>query len=425
MKDNGTYCKYFWTHSTLWNGQSVIPCCRYDVYSVNANGNPGLLSEERYPFTSFKDALNSNTWEIFRDNSLNGVKDGGCYRCYEDEENGITSLRQRANTLNWSNDTEVKLTFLEINLGNYCNLACTICGSASSSLWYEDDVAIDKLDTTFKYRRGVHEPDKNVIPDFNISDFEDVRYIKFVGGEPMIHPKFIKLLDLLIDNKFNERIELQIFTNSSWMPKEKVTSRLAKFSNVNISLSIDGIGAVNDYSRYPSKWDVVHNSAKEWLSIANDNSDIHVCWEPTISIYNANHIPEMFGWWIDTCQNVTSLSFEKAMYHKNFDDININLNSVYYPNYLQPGIFTDSINESKKIDRFMEKLIFKYSTNDPDNRLMLRKVQERLEESKNIISRKVEPEQLDMFWSWTKDIESVRKNSLQKELPKLYKSLKS
>ena len=33
-----------------------------------------------------------------------------------------------------------KLTYIEMNLGNYCNLACNICSSSLSTKWEQDDL---------------------------------------------------------------------------------------------------------------------------------------------------------------------------------------------------------------------------------------------------------------------------------------------
>ena len=38
-----------------------------------------------------------------------------------------------------------------------------------------------------------------------------------------------------------------------------------------------------------------------------------VKWEPTLSVYNANHIPEMFQWWLDLCLEIRGDNIQKAL----------------------------------------------------------------------------------------------------------------
>ena len=41
-------------------------------------------------------------------------------------------------------NNDIKLRYLEVAFGNYCNLACRTCNSELSTNWYEDDVHLYK-----------------------------------------------------------------------------------------------------------------------------------------------------------------------------------------------------------------------------------------------------------------------------------------
>ena len=88
-----TYCKYFFNHVALYNGRVANPCCRYGWGVKDASINP--LPKVK----SYKEILHSKEWQNLRDNSMAGIPEPGCYKCYEEEKNGIKSLRNIANEM--------------------------------------------------------------------------------------------------------------------------------------------------------------------------------------------------------------------------------------------------------------------------------------------------------------------------------------
>lgn len=433
MADNSkTHCAYMWGHIALFNGKAATPCCRYDTHIRLKEDADGIEDGDlptidmSKPFAGFTEAIHSKEWETLRANADAGIREPGCWKCYEDEAQGNDSLRQVANRMweDWEEEEIVKpeLRYLEINLGNFCNLACNICSSDNSNLWHKDDAV---LHTIHEYRRGLYEPDHQRGISLNYDDYKDATLIKFVGGEPMIHPKFITLLDFLIEHDLQNTINLQVFTNASWLPKDKVLSRLKQFANVSISLSVDGIKQVNDYSRWPSKWEVVDEAVREWIKTSHENENFFVRWEPTISIYNSNHIPEMVRWWVDTTMAVTGQPFEKAVYDLQADDLNIIFNNVMWPLYLKPNLLPTSDFERIRIDSTMATMYGKHHDKDNEfSTLMLNKLEIKLKDAKRFISSDTDAGAVRTFFNFTADIDKLRDNNFRATLPKLYKSLK-
>ena len=418
MTANKTYCKYFWSHVALFNGKTATPCCRYDH-----NTKEGSLVTRDKPFTNFTETIHSAEWQELRRKAEAGEKEAGCWKCYEEEERGNWSLRNTANSMDFNEPDELKLTYLEINLGNFCNLACNICCSDNSNLWYEDD---KDLKSVHQYRRGSYTPDHQEGISLNIEDYEHVRLIKFVGGEPMIHPKFITLLDFLIDNDLHNKIQIQVFTNASWVPKDKIKDRLKKFNSVTISLSIDGVGQINDYSRWPAKWNIVHESAKMWLTMSKEFSNIIVRWEPTLSIYNANHIPEMFNWWINLSIEVFEKPFHEVVYNKDMDDINIIPNNVMWPTYMTPNLLPEKDLEKKRIERFVEKMYhLHFEPENPKSKHMLKRLDDISKHMFKHINHSVNEEDLKIFINFSYDLDKRRGNNMTTQLPKLWSQIKS
>ena len=416
--DDKTYCKYFWSHVALFNGKTATPCCRYDH-----NTKEGSTVTRDKPFTTFTETIHSPEWEELRRKSVEGVNEAGCWKCYEEEERGNWSLRNTANAMDFNKPLELKLTYLEINLGNFCNLACNICCSDNSNLWYEDD---KDLKSVHQYRRGSYTPDHQEGISLNVEDYEHVRLIKFVGGEPMIHPKFITLLDFLIEHNLQSKIRIQVFTNASWVPKDKIKDRLKQFDEVTISLSIDGVGQVNDYSRWPSKWSIVHESARMWLQMSKENSNITVRWEPTLSIYNANHVPEMVSWWVNLSMEVLEKPFHDAVYNDEMRDINIIVNNVMWPTYMTPNLLPNKDTELKRLNRFVEKMYHLHADENYDrSKHMLKRLDQLIGKVSKEIQPAIDEEQLKTFIHFSYDLDKRRNNDLPKQLPKLWSQIKS
>ena len=242
----------------------------------------------------------------------------------------------------------------------------------------------------------------------------------------MIHPKFITLLDFLIKHNLQSKIQIQVFTNASWVPKDKIKDRLKQFDSVTISLSVDGVGQVNDYSRWPSKWSIVHESARMWLQMSKDFDSISVRWEPTLSIYNANHIPEMISWWIDLSMEVLDKPFHDAVYNKELDDINIIINNVMFPHYMTPNLLPNKDIEIKKIERFIEKIYHLHS--EPElfrSKHMLKRLDETVKQAAGHIKPDVDAEQLKTFIHFSYDLDQRRNNNMTEQLPKLWNKIKS
>lgn len=314
METKNTFCILPFTHVQVKPSGQIKPCCRFEFqdpryrvphedggqYSVfnNYNINDGV---------NLKEALDSDIWQDLRNKMLNNEPVIGCKRCYKEELISGHSMRTYENNLrNNENQTGLdvemagtKLKYIEMTFGNYCNLKCRTCNADLSSTWWEDDNALVETgrypDRSLFIKKG-----KNINVKFNWTkqDFADCEEIKFTGGEPMIHPDFLRLMDMLIDSDVAKNIKLDIFTNCSWIPGEKYLSRLKQFKKINLSLSIDGLEEVNEYIRHPSKWPEVEKAVDAWLQLENENRErIHVVWNPTINIYNIYTLDKMVNWW--------------------------------------------------------------------------------------------------------------------------------
>ena len=98
-----------------------------------------------------------------------------------------------------------QLWFIDLKLGNICNLKCRSCGSIFSSRWYDDDVRLwgkplrPRVQFAGRHEEDVWEQMQEHIPH--------LERIYFAGGEPLIMEEHYQILDLLI-------IKLKIVTKT-------------------------------------------------------------------------------------------------------------------------------------------------------------------------------------------------------------------
>lgn len=357
------------------------------------------------------DALNSAPMERIRQAMLAGDAVPGCDKCYREEHATGVSMRTSSNLI-WDAqrylDGHVELRYLEVAFGNYCNLSCRTCGSGLSTSWHDDDVKLKPHYPEREYAKPVLDVEFN----WQSSDFDLVEEIKFTGGEPMLHPNFIKFLDIIIAGGNETHITLDIFTNTSWTPREKVISRLNKFKRVKIWLSIDGVGKTQDYVRNGSTWDKVKQSADTWCKLESNHPEIYsIILTPTLNMYNVLTFTDVIDWWI-LLRNKYNLPFEKL---QGPGDIVVSI--VHYPTSLN---IKNLPNKKDHISR-LKKYINSYDSSKPEFRLV-DKISNRiimlLDES---IDDNID---LTEFVQFTKDLDKLRNQNFKTTNPELYELVK-
>lgn len=438
-----TFCILPFIHIQVKPNGQIKPCCRFDFVHEDYINRDWILGKDdnyhtfnRYNIsngTALTEAMTSDLWNDIRKKMLNGDRVSGCRKCYAEESVNSSSMRIHENYLRNDNvqdrlvnDTaDLKIKYLEMTFGNYCNLKCRTCAGDLSSTWHEEE----ELIANFYPGRYSSIKILNIPFNWKPEDFMHIEEIKFTGGEPMIHPDFIKLLDMLIDIDMSKKISLDVFTNCSWNPGEKFLNRLDKFRQVNISLSVDGIGNTNDYIRTPSKWETVDKVVDSWLLQESKNADkFRITWNPTINIYNILEIYEMILWW----DNKQNLHFPESNWPhldgKNLNDdqpvsgLKLIFNILQDPKYLSINNLPTSI---KKIVEHKIKLIFEryelLSTNGNSKKEIFIK---KLNAIKGALNASLDDAMLNLFADYTADLDRLRNQSLQHSIPNLYTEIK-
>jgi organic radical activating enzyme len=334
-----TYCSLPWIHLATHPDGGATLCC------VSDHRNAASRAKNYNPLTYLDlnnnkiDAImNSDYYRATRLEMLNNVVPKACERCFREEANGVRSKRVEENDkLGFTEDMARAITqkdgtipvnfkFVELRLGNLCNLKCRTCNPASSTNWIQP---YQKLQRELKF---VTHYDRKINSNWTESDefwsdlFEhskDVELIYVNGGEPTLVEKHWRYLEELIKRGLNKQITLWYNINMTNLP-DKLIELWSKFKKVQITASIDDLGERNDYIRAGSKWsEVITNLDKlqsyPWIETS-------VC--QTISWMNVYYVNE----------------FNKFMRERG---LHVHMNYVYDPVFLSvsvlPSFYKDII----------------------------------------------------------------------------------
>ena len=276
---SNTICAYPWNGMAINPNGRILPCCRYAVPD----------------YTAVDYSRTSTHWVELRNRMLAGEKSQGCEKCYRDEASGINSMRKQSLTFMPKDNIPVQLDKLEIAFNNLCNLACVHCSSPYSSKWYTEDYKKGKIG-----KIGIVE-NSFPITDMDLSQLTEV---KIIGGEPMMQQdKFIELLD-----KVNlSKLTVWIYTNGTHLPNDRLLAQLKVCKEFKLSISLDGIGPVNDWYRWPSNFDQIVENMKVYDKWFKRQKRVHcvinavnvLYLEEYISFMKTNFPKWIFEWdWI-------------------------------------------------------------------------------------------------------------------------------
>jgi len=296
-----TSCCLPWNHLATHPNGNVSLCCQanLDNGSGFAKSQNKLLNLENQKVINI---LNADSFINVRKEMIEGIKPNACMRCFDAESKGEWSKRIFENRrFNWSpvnlkdRIDEGNLEFLELRLGNVCNLACATCNSISSSKWVKDEIRIaNKLpwykEITYiennRYKWFEDEMFYENIAEKNLN----LKTIYINGGEPFLIKAHKKLLEKLIERGESQKISLEYSTNVTTTPVEYI-DLWKKFKSVNIMLSIDDIDERNNWLRWPSQWHDIDQNINWYVNNKLENMDLIIC--QTVSALNIFYIDDL------------------------------------------------------------------------------------------------------------------------------------
>ena len=297
------FCAVTWNELVYSSQMNYSVCCKWQEHSKK-NTASNKSSVEHY---------NSVQMKKLRKKFIQGKQINECKACWEDEDNGRFSMRMRRNQHYYGksdlnvddkevskviNDTGLDGSYntenihgLHISTGNKCQLRCIDCSPAYSRSILKD---YEKLgwDKNFKARR--HVSNNKVSEDEHWQSIKDnsqnLKIIRLTGGEPSINNRFIEYLNWCVDTGIAEKVMIHIPTNAVKI-SDSFLQPLKKFKKVMFSLSVDGVGELDEYLRYPTNWNKKIQNIEKIIDLFPD-SNIHT----VVYSLNVLKLKEIYEW---------------------------------------------------------------------------------------------------------------------------------
>lgn len=279
------------------------PCCLADDEIVDDSGVKYDLAT-----ADLTEIINCTQMKNLRRAFLTGQQPQTCRRCWNEERAGRTSKRMHTldrlkhllHGAEWTEDA-LPLMFLDLKLGNICNLKCRICGSWSSSQFATEeinDTLPEKRKDTFAYkmlRAGAWPRTSSKFWQQLEQVADQIRYIEFTGGEPFLIQEHFDLLCRLVDRDLAHNIEIHYNTNGTVYP-EAASDIWQHFRTVEIAFSIDDVAARFEYQRSNAVWSEVNDNVDRFFELRSRHSNIRLQVCCTVNVFNVMYLADVAAW---------------------------------------------------------------------------------------------------------------------------------
>jgi len=303
---SNTFCVLPFMHAAVSPTGSFRVCC---------NSNPKnnkIWKTENKEYKMFRDDINevwnSETYKTIRKQFIDGERPETCQRCFREEDAGIRSPRIGYNEKWFKDDVQVAeeipldVRYVDIRLGNLCNLKCRMCNPWSSSMWVKDwNKVVDTAelapneplsDEDLAWMEQLGEwPDRKGTGKNFVEIAHTIVEIYLTGGEPTLATSQYALFDYCIENDLASNIKLKYNTNLTNVP-QKMIDYWRHFKGVQLNASIDATGALDRYIRYPSNWSKIEENFDALNALPNVKIQIHC----TVQVLNMLAMPKLFDW---------------------------------------------------------------------------------------------------------------------------------
>ena len=446
-----TLCPIPWMSQSLRANGDIRVCCQ-----ANHGPTGGTLRDASGKVfnartADLKETRNSELSKEIRRTMMEGKWHPECVRCQTETEAGMRS-RQNYEQEIWINTGEysweelllhtqedgtidvdaIDCSFYDIRFGNLCNLRCRMCGPTDSSMWYEDQVKLwgpEYKDShgsvkLIKNAKGKYEPEINVY-DWHESDhyweqmdanISEIRKLYIVGGEPLMIDRHYEFLQKCVDEGHAHKIIVEYNTNLTNVP-QRAWDVWKHFKRINIGASIDGVGEINHYMRYPSHFDKIHENLQKFAT-AEGNYKVWIA--ATINVFNALHFPEFMEWII--------LNKMPKVNDDNWRPI-ITPHPLHGPRFLNTRMFPKFAKDfiHAKYEEYKPRLTNLIDATDwPDHRKVASKkeVIKLLDQYSSYMYAKDFSDAVPEFWKNVRRLDKIRGHSIEDYVPELYELIK-
>jgi MoaA/NifB/PqqE/SkfB family radical SAM enzyme len=290
------------------------PCCLAidEIYFLDEENNKVKYNLRDH---TLEEIYHSDYMKNMRQEFLEGHKPKTCQRCWSEEAAGRVSkrinsrirLKEYYKDVDWYNTNPDQLWFIDLKLGNICNLKCRICGSWSSSKWAKEEVDYEfkryelagikgydkKQHLAYKFLQdGAWPRESEVFWDNLRTLLPNIKYLEFTGGEPFLIEQHFELLRFAVENGYSQNIEIHYNTNGTVFPE--AADLWNNFKHVEIAFSIDNTENRFEYERYGADWQEVQDNILKFTSMRSKKLSTQLC--STVNVQNVYYLPELCDW---------------------------------------------------------------------------------------------------------------------------------
>lgn len=307
---------------------------------------------------------------------LDGQLNSNCQRCYDSEQQTSSSERTMALVNESAEQFNKFLTTAEVNdsvfgikFSNLCNLACRSCSPTFSSKYSQ----VHQLRIP---QELVHDiGDNSAVWDditssiTKILEKQSTITLSLFGGESLIQPGALRLIDWLNEQLYSSRVILNITTNFTNLQTQLV-KKFDQFKQIHLFASIDSIEQNYNYVRWPGQWSQIKSNLEQILPQVQAGQ-IALTVQPLWNLNNIFYIVDYLDWWHNwfDSNNLTQTSIKNVTMFRPFHMTIQNLPAEYrnqLKNLLQQAknhaIFNNQRHDS--LSHFLDGMIDFLSGND-------------------------------------------------------------
>ncbi|MCZ0933175.1 MAG: twitch domain-containing radical SAM protein [Oligoflexia bacterium] len=402
-------CVIPFVHLTSKPNGAVRLCCFSTKYIKDQSGNQLFFGRD-----SLEQIWNSHDMRGVRMKMLNNEKLTECRYCWDEEANGKTSKRMRENKrflksyerhLESAQNNKGYISeypsYLDLRLGNKCNLKCRTCNPLFSSAWLKEIERNKANMTKNSFIQNLYQSDFNRSRDrtdwYETETFfntvkkisKDLRLVYISGGEPLLIKSQHLFIDHFLKTGAYKKIVINMNTNLTYLDKS-LLEKLARFKRANFSVSIDAYGAKNNWIRSPSRFAKIEKNMER---VINLSGNVNVSINCTVSVYNILYLSELIDW----SRNIAK------RWNKNIPIVHFDL--LHHPFFQQISILPFSLKE-KAMDRLnqIKERVQLFPTEIKDMNSLIKILQSSFEENKKIQELRSQlKEHTKIFDRWRKE----------------------
>jgi MoaA/NifB/PqqE/SkfB family radical SAM enzyme len=320
MHNKNIFCNVPWFEVHI-NADGTYQTCGAQPNPVRVPYPLGWTKKHNVHNMRLEDWINSKYQCNVRLDKLNGVSEPRCKICYVEEMVGTASKRVKENLksniddddfyvtyqssphfsyFDLSKNNQGKTNFLKpisyhLSLGNECNYACKMCGP-----WASTQLAVEGLrNKTYSGPARLNWTDDDKawehVCDY-ICNTEELKFVHLIGGEPYMTPRFEEFIDRLLAAGRTD-IYLGFTTNGSKVDTNLI-EKINAFRHVDIGISIECMGTLNDHIRKGTQTNEVLNNIDLYLKYRKE-SHVYITVRPVPSALSVHTLDELYLWCID------------------------------------------------------------------------------------------------------------------------------